>query len=117
VLEILNYKERSRPSSDGFANLVDECRGGVTHESRSLANMNNLARFEPHEACAGCIGSHTTCPLGILAARARSEYPPPNPISKTRSSGFSPSNSTLVRIEAMLVAFKNGATNREPNSC
>src|SRR5271166_730916 len=56
--ELRDDLKGSRGSIDGFSDLVDECRRSVAQESRALADVHDSSGFEPHEPCAGCVGSN-----------------------------------------------------------
>src|SRR5271157_5380028 len=75
--ELRDDLKGSRGSIDGFSNQVDECRRSVAQESRTLADVHDSSGFEPHESCAGCIGSNRVIRKYDLSQRTRSavEWP------------------------------------------
>src|SRR5271157_5268517 len=69
--ELRDDLKGSRGSIDGFSNQVDECRRSVAQESRTLADVHDSSGFEPHESCAGCIGSNRVIRKYDLSQRTR----------------------------------------------
>jgi len=69
--ELRDDLKGSRGSIDGFSNQVDECRRSVAQESRTLADVHDSSGFEPHESCAGCIGSNRVIGKYDLSQRTR----------------------------------------------
>lgn len=57
MAELRDDLKGSRGGIFDFSNQVDECRRSVAQESRTLADVHDSSGFEPHESCAGCIGS------------------------------------------------------------
>jgi hypothetical protein len=58
ISKLWNHLESSCGRCNGFSSLVHECMRRVSKESRAFAKVHDLAGFEFHQPCAGCIGSH-----------------------------------------------------------
>jgi|SRR6516225_227430 len=72
MAELRDDLKGSRGGIFDFSNQVDECRRSVAQESRTLADVHDSSGFEPHESCAGCIGSNQVVRKYDLFQRTRS---------------------------------------------
>ena len=71
MAELRDDLKGSRGGIFDFSNQVDECRRSVAQESRTLADVHDSSGFEPHESCAGCIGSNRVIRKYDLSQRTR----------------------------------------------